>query len=817
MTSDDRDPVDVLAEEFADRLRRGEHPSVSDYAVAHPLHAEQLRDLLPAVAQMEYLKRFRRAVSDTGKTELPDRFGDFRIVREVGRGGMGVVFEAVQESLGRPVALKVLATHAQLDATRRERFVREAQAAARLHHTNIVPVFGVGEQDGLPYFVMQLIRGDGLHTIVQRWRQQLGKQFRGAGSTEVIRKADTTPASSRSPEPVVSDVLVHEIQRDVANWAFIAETGRQAADALHYAHQQGVLHRDIKPANLLIDEANQVWVADFGLAKLVEQEGLTASGDILGTLQYLAPECLAGESDVRSDVYGLGATLYELITLEPPYAAETPARLLKQVTDHDPVPPRQINPDIPRDLETIVMKAMAREPRQRYSSANELARDLQAFLEDRPIQARRQSWTNRVIRWCRRNPSTAILTASTATALLLTAVVGWVGYVQTKQALNAEASRRVEAEHARSDADKARKATEQASERLEVNLSLSLETFEKVFDAIGGGRVGFPMRGWGRGGSGGPGGPGAPGGGAGLFPAMFGPGGPAGNGPGPPEAADMTAVLEAVLAFYDAFAKQNATNPRMQFEAGKAHRRVGEAQMWIDQEEKAIASFRRAATVLEQLVKQFPQDDSMKLELAQTYLLAPPQTFGPESEKPLVRAEELARAVGLDGPSRWVVGGVHWRLGVLREVAKNYPEAEAAYDVAIDTLTSGSLTDRPFQATAELASARAGLGRVLTQTKRLTEAKAVLQQSIQDLAPITKSGPPYSRMAREISGFTQYQLADVLERLGDRAVAERTRAAAEQMMKQGGPGGAGGFQFGGPGGGGGGSGGPKKGGPPRKN
>src|SRR6266545_6212251 len=192
MLSDDRDPVDVLAEEFADRLRRGEHPSVSDYAAAHPDHADQLRELLPAVAQMEMLKRFRHP---SATPSLPDRFGDFRIVRELGRGGMGVVFEAVQESLGRPVALKVLARHAQLDPTRRERFIREAQAAAKLHHTNIVPVFGVGEQDGLPYYVMQLIPGCGLHAVLWRWRQQEGLDRATASRTKVANHHDTEPMS----------------------------------------------------------------------------------------------------------------------------------------------------------------------------------------------------------------------------------------------------------------------------------------------------------------------------------------------------------------------------------------------------------------------------------------------------------------------------------------------------------------------------------------------------------------------------------------------------------------------------------------------
>jgi eukaryotic-like serine/threonine-protein kinase len=325
---DDRDPVDVLAEEFVSRMRRGEHPSVSDYAAEHPNHAEQLLELLPAVAQMEYLKKFRRANGLAPEPpRLPDRFGDFRIVRELGRGGMGVVFEAVQESLGRPVALKVLATHSQFDVVRHERFIREAHAAARLHHTNIVPVFGVGEQDSIPYYVMQLIRGQGLNAVAQRWRRE--KKGNGGESAHIPTPfaADLgsapTPATRNLRESIPHAFPVNrngsEVGKQYGDWRFVAEVGLQAADALHYAHKQGVLHRDVKPANLLLDSSNRVWITDFGLAKLIDRNGLTASGDILGTLQYLAPECLSGDSDPRSDVYGVGATLYELLTLIPPY------------------------------------------------------------------------------------------------------------------------------------------------------------------------------------------------------------------------------------------------------------------------------------------------------------------------------------------------------------------------------------------------------------------------------------------------------------------------------------------------------------------
>jgi eukaryotic-like serine/threonine-protein kinase len=858
--TDDRDPVDVLAEEFADRLRRGEHPSVSDYAARHPEHADQLRELLPAVAQMESLKRFRRASGVAEKEELPDRFGDFRIVRELGRGGMGVVFEAVQESLGRPVALKVLAAHAQLDDRRRSRFVREAQAAARLHHTNIVPVFGVGEQDGLPYYVMQLIRGDGLHAVAARWRSERGAESDHTGSTVEFGKADThrdhpgvnAPGSPAPAGPRYGD------------WAFVAEVGLQAADALHYAHKQGVLHRDVKPANLILDPAGRVWVADFGLAKLVDTHGLTATGDILGTLQYLAPECLTGDSDARGDVYGLGATLYELLTLRPPYPVESPARLIKQVADADPPPPRQLNPDIPRDLETIVLKAMAREPAHRYASARELAGDLQAFLDDRPIKARRQTLLGRAWRWCRRNPTVAVLSANMVAALVLAGVVGWVGYAKTKRALDAEARRLDEANAARNDAV-------QASEKLEANLRLSLEAFEKVFEAAAATRQGFGMGPWMRPGPpGGPGGPGGAGGGFGGF--GGGPGGPGGGrsgggggivgplfvtnpggGPGPAfplgplgDAADKASVLEAVLAFYDKFAEQNATNPRLQFEAAKAHRRVGEAQSLLGHADKAGASFRRAAALLEELHRGYTGDETIRTELVQAYLYAPQDAFGAETEKKLMRALELARA--LKDPRRYLAGSVSVKLGWVREQAKDRAGAEAAYREAVARLAAPRDGDdaRPPPVVGEQAFARQQLATLLADTNRLPEARTVLEESVAELRrlservePVRLGGggggggsggpggfggpgggpggpPPLPRLPRELLATAHYKLADVCDKLGDRDGAEEARKEATRIMNEHGPGGPGGF---GPGPGsfpGGPGGGPKKDGPPRK-
>ncbi|HSQ56347.1 MAG TPA: serine/threonine-protein kinase, partial [Gemmata sp.] len=719
---------------------------------------------------------------------------DFRIVRELGRGGMGIVFEAVQESLDRPVALKVLPTHVQMNPVRRERFVREAHAAARLHHTNIVPVFGVGEQDGLPYYVMQLIRGEGLHTIAQRWRKEREKQDAPARSTLPDGK---TLADRSSPLPDAETVPDSNAPAH-GNWAFIAEVGLQTADSLHYAHTLGVLHRDVKPGNLILDPSRRVWITDFGLAKLVEQEGLTATGDILGTLQYLPPECLAGEADLRSDVYGLGATLYELLTLEPPYPLDNPARLIKQVTDADPIPPRERNPAIPRDLETIVLKAMAREPAHRYSSAHEMASDLQAFLEDRPITARRQSAISRGWRWCRRNPAVAALSANMVAALLLAGVVGWIGYVKTKRALDAEARQLTEAQQARTEAV-------QASEKLEANLRMSLESFEAVFEAAGGNsRFGGPGFHIPRGGpGGGPDGPkGTPGSvffGGPFMPLPLLPGGPKAGpgggglfGPGPEDRA--AAMLEEVLKFYDKFAERNETNPRLQLDAARASRRTGELHVMRGNAEKAAASFCRAEHLLENLCRKSPDNADVRAELIETYLHAPPEVF-PDHEALLLLAIQSARQL-TEPPRPNLPGSLLFKLGYLRERAGNRTEAEQAYREAIADFAApaGGPDLRPPPAVAEEAFARSALASLLVKSERRQEARELLERSLAELQT-TREHP--RRPQWELIWWTQQQLADVLDGLGDKIGAEQARAAARGAWGQfQGPGGKGEGGFG---------------------
>lgn len=379
-TSPDRDPLDLLAEDFARRCRDGENPSVEEYAARYPELAEAIRLLLPTVA---FLERGKQAggspAMGLGSGEMAAlnglsfrQLGENQVVRELGRGGMGIVYEAVQEPLGRRVAVKVLPRHAHANATSRQRFLREARLVARLQHPNIVPIYSVGEHDGIPYYVMAFIDGPGLDRLL----------------------AD--PKSSRPDDP-----------RERARW--VANLGRQAAEALAHAHGQHILHRDIKPANLLLDAAGTLWLADFGLAKLADDLSLTATGDLPGTLRYLAPECLTAEADERSDLYSLGLTLYELLVGRPAFLEMDRVRLLRQIESQGIPPPRTLDRGVPRDLETIILKATAREPSGRYPTATALADDLGRFLDGRPIHGRRASAAERLYRWGRRNRLVVLL------------------------------------------------------------------------------------------------------------------------------------------------------------------------------------------------------------------------------------------------------------------------------------------------------------------------------------------------------------------------------------------------------------------------
>lgn len=441
------DQIGRIADEFTEALHRGENPDIDSYARRYPEVASVLREVLPT---LQALGASMPPVAATAAPRLPDVLDDYRLGRELGRGGMGIVFEAEQISLKRRVALKVLPVHPALEARYLGRFEREAKTAAALHHTNIVPVFAVGCAQGIHYYAMQLIEGRGLDVILNDMRSRVTSPAALAQVQEEQAQQFPEPLHEQGARPNTSDVS-RAGGAPPAYFLAVARMGLQVAEALEYAHERGVVHRDIKPSNLILDQAGILWITDFGLVKHLDgsDDNLTRTGDILGTARYMSPEQAVpkrGPVDARSDIYALGVTLYELLTLQPAFAATDQATLLQQIADEEPVPPRQRNRAVPRDLETIVLRAMAKEPRQRFRSAAALAADLRRFIAGEPIQARSRGVVERVWKWARRRPAVAALVAvSVLAAVSLTAGAIWSN-AELRAANERERQRALEAE-----------------------------------------------------------------------------------------------------------------------------------------------------------------------------------------------------------------------------------------------------------------------------------------------------------------------------------------------------------------------------------
>ncbi|HEY3241908.1 MAG TPA: serine/threonine-protein kinase, partial [Phycisphaerae bacterium] len=507
------------ADEYTQRLQRGERPDIEEYVQNYPQIAAVIRQVFPALQTIH--SDAGHATAGLDAAELPQHagvLGDFRIIREIGRGGMGIVYEAEQVSLGRRVALKVLPFAAVLDSKQLQRFKNEAQAAAQLHHTNIVPVHAVGCERGVHYYAMQYIEGRNLADVIRELRRlALPLPSRERAGVRVQPPAtDVAPASSRlvvqasslpsSPaqsradsvapsflQPIPAAQLWGErlpqdsslptsrqdvgatgrqdasgtcrqdagatvgssgavglpgsghSTKDRAFFRAVAQLGVQAAEALEHAHELGVIHRDIKPSNLLLDLRGNLWITDFGLAQVQSDPGLTLTGDVLGTLRYMSPEqALVPERrgtplDHRTDIYSLGITLYELLALQPAFPGRDRKELLRQIAFDEPRPLRRVNRAIPIELETIVTKAIAKEPPERYARVCELGDDLRRFLDDKPLRARRPTALDRARKWSRRHKSVV----GAALAVMLLAIAGlslgtlllWQEQRRTKNAL----------------------------------------------------------------------------------------------------------------------------------------------------------------------------------------------------------------------------------------------------------------------------------------------------------------------------------------------------------------------------------------------
>ena len=560
-TSEDDDRLGEAIEAYLALVEQNQAPDLEEFVARYPDLKDDLRAAMEGLELVHGLvgagsgpvSGSPRVASADRWLESGHRIAGYRVVRVLGRGGMGTVYEAVHVGLDRPVALKVLGTHAAPDSSARRRFLNEARTAAGLHHTHIVPVFDVGQVGGLCYYAMQRIEGSGLERVIRHLRRtrspggmggpagtssssdgsgtssfssRLGRLFyrvssgwlwapprvmspvarggdpvwgrpgaggsrvgtrpegigslaprtlgdstaswtsrRGGSPAEPRRQSDGDRGGSARPSAPATGLAEPDVRRrddepppfdpprGSAYFRWVATVGLQAADALAHAHHQGVIHRDVKPSNLLVDAQGAIWVTDFGLARRLADPGLTHHDSLLGTPRYMSPEqARTGSIDARTDVYSLGATLYELLALRPPFDGQTAAELLEQIGNDEPVPPRRLDPRVPCDLETIVLKALAKRPADRYATAVELAEDLARFLNGEPVKARRISPLGRLWRVARRHPTISIVTTTAAAIVLAVATIAYVRVV----------AERNQAIRSRGEAEKAWLATEEA-------------------------------------------------------------------------------------------------------------------------------------------------------------------------------------------------------------------------------------------------------------------------------------------------------------------------------------------------------------------
>lgn len=530
--------IGEIAEDFTQQLARGNHPEVESYVSRYPEYEEVLRQVLPALQAI----RPQQTQSAFGGTDslgigggepVSRVLGDFRLLREVGRGGMGIVYEAEQISLQRRVALKVLPLASVLDERRLQRFRNEALAAAQLNHPHIVDVLGVGSERGVHYYAMRFIEGRTVADLIAAERDS-NNADRPASTVSAQRPVEEIAAADTRP---IAGLSTERQKPTPERFRRLAEMFADIADALDHAHQHGIVHRDVKPSNLIIDQAGKVWVCDFGLAQIDNgAAGLTCTGDLVGTLRFLSPEQVSTRNlviDGRVDVYALGATLYETMTLQPAFDSETRPELLKQIITSEPKPPRRIDPGIPEELETIVLKSLSKSPQERYESAGDFAEDLRRFATDKPIRARRPNLKQRVSRWARHHRG---LVQMAAVVALLFAIGSGVAAVSIDAARRDAIASKEQAEDAAELANREWTNAERLRIREEKNFRRAMRAVDLMLTRVAENKLA--------------------------------------NGPGMLE--ERRELLQEALAIYQEFLAQRRHDKKVRLETVRANLRVGQ-------------------------------------------------------------------------------------------------------------------------------------------------------------------------------------------------------------------------------------------------
>jgi serine/threonine protein kinase/tetratricopeptide (TPR) repeat protein len=773
-----------VVDDFMDRVRSGGQPDIEEYVVRNPSIGKLLRELLPALQVMGPASLPANNQVGGAAATVPGCLGDFYILRQIGQGGMGIVYEAEQISLVRRVALKVLPFASTLDAKQLQRFQNEARAAAHMHHHNIVPVYTAGCERGVHYYAMQFIDGQSLAALIQELRSRRAanaeNQTPGAKHSTLFSQQTIplTPSDNATPLPGTS--VTERSATDAEFFRAVARWGQQAAEALEHAHQLGIVHRDIKPANLLIERRNHLWITDFGLAHLQGDNNLTLTGDLLGTLRYMSPEqAQAGRNrvDHRTDIYSLGVTLYELLTLEPAFAGSDRHELLRRIAVEEPTLPQRLNPAIPTELEIILLKATAKFVGERYPTAQELADDFGRFLEDKPIRARRPSLVRKVKRRLRRNKAVVVTVGICSIVMLVFAVV-FLAQSNIRIAGEREQTRQALAE------------VEKHRERAEANFHKAQEAVDLMLTEV----------------SENP-----------LFNA-------------PQLTPVRRLVLEKALSYYQGFLEEKGDNPNIRFETANAYTRVGAIYNRLGQPGPAENMSRSGLDLLENLLAEFPAETRYRHAVAETchdlggHLRA---DLGrpAEGERYLQRALDLMRKLTAEFPADkkyrnelaagchslgyllWKVGRsteaeehfrqalVEWdklgpgsvsgtalgraqtqnSLGILLRTNGRFAEAEQAHRAALALVIGPPFPSGwEFAYRCELARCHSQLGTVLArQQQRLSEAEAATRQAIALRVVLVEEVPSSRELCQELA-LTHLNLGRVFETSNRTSLAERT-------------------------------------------
>ena len=750
------DELAQVLELYLAEVEAGRPVEVDDWVERHPAVADRLRACLKGLELVQEVAGTRGGRDGTAGEGGPV-LGDFEILRTLGRGGMGVVFEAVEHSLGRHVALKVLPLGAAFDPRQLARFRVETQAAAQLHHTHIVPVYSVGCERGVHYYAMQLIDGPTLADVIADLRASHGKGVNPSHSTTGCTQVEPTPslaspehegygngdghangggsaATADNPEPGSAPLGSSSI-RSGTFCRDVARLGLNAALALEHAHQNGVLHRDIKPSNLMLDSLGHLWVTDFGLARFQGDASLTETGDFVGTVRYMSPEqTLANSSvvDQRTDVYSLGATLYELLTLEPAFEGADRQDLLRRIALEEPRRPRG---STRQSLPT--WRRSSRKPWPRIPRAGmrppALAEDLRRFLDDQQILARRPSPLERLTRLARRHMR-VVLTVLPLLVVLVIGLTAGICVVLAEQAeiLSKQSEikwRNIELEHShvevRRQRDRARCAVD--------------EMYTEVAESWLSRQTGLQ-----------------------------------------PLHRDF---LMKALAYYEQAAHEADDDPAFRVSAGMASLRVGEIERTLGRLDKAEQAYRRALATLESKRNVLGASTDALDGVARSYAgladLLKSTGRGPESQDAAQSAVEWSqKVVEKTSPTAATLSLLayhHHQLGMLLRNLGRLKDAEAAFGKAIEL---GKEIEQPNRVTE--AAATTELAHMAEQSGRHAEAERLYSHAVELDETLVKFDPRTSMHRNNLAVTLTGLGATLASRPGNEREIERAyrRAAA---------------------------------------